>query len=491
MDEAEAEEPIPVPTKDRSELKKKRKPKSQSDSEQPPILEPQVDVDKSRVPSDSNGQSRSESPSDYMVDYHTLIPSIAMECGSDVDVPKSDASKFFLKKTNRPDTVKEAVEISKKLKNKNSDVAVQRLGSNPSISVRQLFPGEEDLPLHGHVDFNNVKERTPEGWEKCTTTIQYDLETKNLWQELQKPYGNQSSFLRHLILLEKYFRNGDLVLSQNASHHSINYSESIQNRLKAYDNTPTTNPGATTLATKAQKSCSGIITSKEITPTFTILNAANIPKNTPITISQLNSQSFLTAKQKPPGLISLNRAPALPLVKVQQSQKIKFPITKNWRPNLIPIDSTKKIERKAGLVQVISAGKPYYITIEDYKKMCAIKRSFEMRNKRLQESNKIATNGNSILKGIAPKKGLVITKTATVTKPEQLKASDEAVENSLEKLDRAVEKLESKIINSSSMILPKIPKSLTVIPQTVARKPSRPSSPVLLITSKAKSGVKS
>lgn len=494
MNEAEAEEPIPVPTKDRSDKdqpKKKKKTKSQSDSEQPPVLEPQIDIDKSRVPSDSNGQSRPDSPSDYMIDYHTLIPSIAMECGSDVDAPKHETTKqkMFLKKINRPDTVKEAVEISKKLKNK-SDIAVQRLGSNPSISVRQLFPGEEDLPLQAHVDFNNIKERTPEGWEKCTTTIQYDVETKNLWQELQKPYGNQSSFLRHLILLEKYFRSGDLVLSQTASHHSISYSESVQNRLRAYDNLPLMQPSALKPAitlSKPQRSTSGIITSKDVPPAFTILNAANIPKNTPITISQINNQSFLTnsAKTKtvgvPPGLISLNRAPAPPLVKLPQSQKIKFPIPNNWRPNLIPIDPSKKTERKAGLVQVISGGKPYHITMEDYKKMCAIKRTFELKNKRLQT----ATNGgNSVLKGIAPKKGLVITKTSTVTKPDI-----EPTESSLEKLDKAVEKLQSKILSGdvrSSMNLPKIPKSLTVIPQTVTRKPSRPSSPVLLITPKTK-----
>lgn len=388
MDEAEADEPIPVPTKDKPEKdqsKKKKKSKSQSDSE-PPILEPQVLVEKTdqtRVPStDSNSQSRPESPSEYTVDYNTLIPSIAMECGSDVETAAPKPKKpIVLKKINRPDTVKEAVEISKKLKNK-SDIAVQRLGSNPSISVRQLFPGEEDLPLQAHIDFNNVRERTPEGWEKCVSTIQYDSETKVLWHDLQKPYGNQSSFLRHLILLEKYFRNGDLILSPNASHHSLNYTESVSNRLKSYDNIP---------SGKSQKIAAAA--AKEVVqPTFTILNAANIPKNTPITISQLNS-SFITSKKAssvPPGLISLqpatNRPIAPPLVKVPQPQKIKFPITKNWKPNLIPIDPSKKTEKKAGLVQVISGGKPYHITIEDYKKMCAIKRSFEMKNKRLQEA---------------------------------------------------------------------------------------------------------
>lgn len=79
----------------------------------------------------------------------------------------------------------ESVEISKVIKPqldkcKNSDIAVQKLGANPSISVRQLFPGEEDLPLNVHVDFSNIKDRTPEGWEKCSSVVQYDAETKRL-----------------------------------------------------------------------------------------------------------------------------------------------------------------------------------------------------------------------------------------------------------------------------------------------------------------------
>ena len=90
----------------------------------------------------------------------------------------------------------------------NNDITpvVQRLGANPSISVRTLFPGEEEMNLHASVEFSNVREVTPQGWEKCATMIQYDRDTKMLWQELQRPYGNQSSFLRHLILLEKYYR---------------------------------------------------------------------------------------------------------------------------------------------------------------------------------------------------------------------------------------------------------------------------------------------
>nr|XP_012227357.1 PREDICTED: uncharacterized protein LOC105675109 isoform X3 [Linepithema humile] len=112
---------------------------------------------------------------------------------------------------------------------------VQRLGANPSISVRTLFPGEEEMNLHVNVEFQNVREVTPQGWEKCATMIQYDRETKLLWQQLQRPYGNQSSFLRHLILLEKYYRAGDLILAPNASRNAINYSTSVQNRLISYE----------------------------------------------------------------------------------------------------------------------------------------------------------------------------------------------------------------------------------------------------------------
>ena len=119
----------------------------------------------------------------------------------------------------------------------NNDItpAVQRLGANPSISVRTLFPGEEEMNLHANIEFGNIREVTPQGWEKCATMIQYDRDTKLLWQELQRPYGNQSSFLRHLILLEKYYRSGDLVLAPNASRNAINYSTSVHNRLISYE----------------------------------------------------------------------------------------------------------------------------------------------------------------------------------------------------------------------------------------------------------------
>ncbi|XP_072383489.1 uncharacterized protein east isoform X2 [Diabrotica undecimpunctata] len=540
MDESEAEEPIIVPSRaERIEnLKRKKKLVKNpaaldrtdvEDQEEPSARE-------ERVPStDTNSQSRSESPNDDYngIDYNTLIPAIAMEIGSDTEGKRDGKSPNMIKKLT--DMHREGVEIVKIVKTEKSkagEASTSKLGFNSSVSVRQLFPGEDDLSLTGNIEFNNVKEKTPDGWEKCSSVIQYDEETKRLWQELQKPYGNQSSFLRHLILLEKYFRNGDLVLSPKASHHSINYSESVHNRLRAYDNIPTIAGNIQPLSmlpfNKMSSKSSSIISSGVIPPAlnssvFTIssiqnpnnpkpvgstaMSVTSLPinhaKSTPLTISQLNSPPLLPSTATlqpirpkmgaPPGLISLHPGtsrPVAPLVKVPQPQKIKFPITKNWRPNLIPIDPTKKQGRKTGLVQVISCGKPYHITLEDYKKMCAIKRSFEMRQQRLQEAQpkSIFVTHNSVLKSITPRKGLVISKTATVSAPPKLEPPElvSEGENILDKLDKQVEKLESKL-NEKSYI-PRIPKSLTVIPQTVTKKTSRPSSPVLLITPKNSSG---
>lgn len=67
-------------------------------------------------------------------------------------------------------------------------------------------------------------------------TIQCSESTRKFWEKLQKPYGNQSGFLRNLLLLEKFFRRGDLLLTPNASHNAIAYAESVQHRLQAYDN---------------------------------------------------------------------------------------------------------------------------------------------------------------------------------------------------------------------------------------------------------------
>ncbi|KAH8418975.1 hypothetical protein KR222_010969 [Zaprionus bogoriensis] len=110
------------------------------------------------------------------------------------------------------------------------------LRGNPNISMRELFHGEEDLGVQFKVPFGcSSSQRTPEGWTRVQTFLQYDEPTRRLWEELQKPYGNQSSFLRHLILLEKYYRNGDLVLAAHASSNATVYTQTVRQRLNSYD----------------------------------------------------------------------------------------------------------------------------------------------------------------------------------------------------------------------------------------------------------------
>ena len=73
------------------------------------------------------------------------------------------------------------------------------------------------------------------GLPMCSVTISFDLNTQKLWDDLHLPYETYTSFFRHLILLEKYFRNGDLVLSENASQKSQSYIKSLQNRIEEFE----------------------------------------------------------------------------------------------------------------------------------------------------------------------------------------------------------------------------------------------------------------
>ncbi|SPP78256.1 uncharacterized protein LOC117581105 isoform X2 [Drosophila guanche] len=117
----------------------------------------------------------------------------------------------------------------------NPDISTVLRG-NPNISMRELFHGEEEMGLQFKVPFGcSSSQRTPEGWTRVQTFLQYDEPTRRLWEELQKPYGNQSSFLRHLILLEKYYRNGDLVLGAHASSNATVYTETVRQRLNSFD----------------------------------------------------------------------------------------------------------------------------------------------------------------------------------------------------------------------------------------------------------------
>lgn len=346
--------------------------------------------------------------------------------------------------------------------NDNNEMA-RALKSNPNISMRELFPGEEEMGLQVNLPFNtNSSQRTADGWFKAQMTVQYDEVTKALWEHLQRPYGNQSSFLRHLVLLEKYYRNGDLVLSPSASNSAISYSESVRNRLRSYDNIPssspvhssnfsneisiipstkpkgksqdsltiTPQPGGSLLKRKAsqpdanspkqklvktddgtpkktsppelisftqkpiQKSKDGKLTAKESSssPPAYLSQSISI---TPTTNTSTHSQQSMTSN---------GNVIVLPDTLTPEDRK---KCTKSWRPTLIPIMSGSSALLNAGgplyqtadgrklpaLVQVMSGGKPYHISIGDYNRMCIIRR--EKLQQQLNQKSRQPNQGSS------------------------------------------------------------------------------------------------
>lgn len=112
------------------------------------------------------------------------------------------------------------------------------IGQNTQTEVKHDKLNDKELPLIADFCFETPCSE-PKIWEKCVSTIQFDKGTKKLWQDLQKPYGNQSSFIRHLIMLEKYWRSGSLVLSENADAGAVKYINSVKNRIESLETSST------------------------------------------------------------------------------------------------------------------------------------------------------------------------------------------------------------------------------------------------------------
>ncbi|XP_015587265.1 titin homolog isoform X2 [Cephus cinctus] len=370
----------------------------------------------------------------------------------------------------------------------NNDInpVVQRLGANPSISVRTLFPGEEEMNLHTNIEFNNVREVTPQGWEKCTTMIQYDRDTKILWQELQRPYGNQSSFLRHLILLEKYYRSGDLVLAPNASRNAINYSTSVQNRLISYEgpekmDEPIMEPISAEYSNSRRLSGGYVLERDRLSlpSTSSLISAGyNLPGT---------SQS---AKSSPPRVLKLN--PGVSIIKKPPPnlQRLSFPSTSA---------TNGALRRKEGnKVSVTSGGKVFQLSEPDFKRLQTLKRQKQLLNEKQSQNPGSSSGTSSSPTGPKPPTQYQKAQIAAQTQfQKHLRIQQEMLSrqsrSDFEPLICDVRSASNE--NSSSTptqnllsnlnlpksiqvttkppnpipILPKIPKSLTVIPQTVPR----------------------
>lgn len=316
------------------------------------------------------------------------------------------------------------------------------LKQNPNISMRELFPGEEEMNLNVSMPFNtSTAQRTADGWFKAQMAVQYDEVTKALWDRLQQPYGNSSSFLRHLILLEKYFRNGDLILSPSASTSASIYSESVRNRLKSYDNIPTSTSvsGATfsneitiTPAPKIKKlSDSLTITAQPIKRKNSDNSDSSSPKH-----KQSKIEEPAPKKSSPPELISFNQNQRSTRRSDKNESKVKdnevsitatsaaskenliiLPSTltpadrktkaKNWKPTLLPISAEAKEiianspqyqtadgRKLPALVQVMSSGKPYHISIQDYNHLCLLRRERLMTMNKTKSTQQVEEKPN-------------------------------------------------------------------------------------------------
>lgn len=219
-------------------------------------------------------------------------------------------------------------------RNNTSNEDISMLRTNPNISMRELFPGEEDLGLNVQVPFGSASSwRTPDGWTKVNTIIQYDEPTRRLWEELQKPYGNQSSFMRHLILLEKYFRNGDLVLSSTANSGVVTYAESVQNRLRSYDNNVSgTKPSPLAeLLSKANTTITSF--PRQLNSSVTIMQTtkSSLPSTSSLS-KQPTTSTPISAVLEPTSLLKTNRTPAYTIT----TEPIIKPTTTTSAPKSIP-----------------------------------------------------------------------------------------------------------------------------------------------------------
>ncbi|XP_076393452.1 enhanced adult sensory threshold isoform X2 [Megachile rotundata] len=358
---------------------------------------------------------------------------------------------------------------------------VQRLGANPSISVRTLFPGEEEMNLHANIEFTNVREITPQGWEKCATMIQYDRDTKLLWQELQRPYGNQSSFLRHLILLEKYYRSGDLVLAPNASRNAINYSTSVQNRLISYEGPEKMDePIMEPIATEYHNS-------RRLSGGY-VLERDRLPVPSP------NTANTNTATTKAPSTSTQSKGTSSHVVKLNSGVSIiKKPPPNLQRLNLPSTSSTANGKRKDGQKQPVSAGgKVFQLSEPDFKRLQNLKKQKQMlAEKHAMSGSAGSTSSPSIKSNAQYQKTQIAAQTQfqkhlkmqqemlnrqsrgdfepLICDIRSLANENSPTQNLLHNLNLPKSIQVTTKMSNHIPILPKIPKSLTVIPQTVTK----------------------
>lgn len=159
-----------------------------------------------------------------------------------------------------------------------------------------------DVGLQANLEFQGPA--VPDGsWERCVSTIQFDKRTKKLWQDLQKPYGNQSSFLRHLVMLEKYWRAGYLTLAPGSDERATKYLNGVKNRIKAFEGS-SEKPVSTQSAVPVSSSEKfPLITNTgeiEVTPIKTVQKKPNLPQPEKKHLTPLDRAKALVRMVPPP-----------------------------------------------------------------------------------------------------------------------------------------------------------------------------------------------
>ncbi|KAI5699660.1 hypothetical protein M8J75_006561 [Diaphorina citri] len=251
---------------------------------------------------------------------------------------------------------------SKSKKSPKKEEPEERSTPEPAPEQPVKLPGEDDIVLHTDLDISNPAKSSSATLERFNTTIQFDTETKKLYQSLLRPYGNQSSFLRHLVILEKYFREGNLVLKEGASSKSQRYINTVNNRIQACNgvvhspvnkNSAVVSSDNNTPQAQTQSTASSVSVSTVLLPVVSITSTAtsNVNSNT-TSITSVN-QIALTPEVSVLPATNVNPASKLSSPKWPQIQRPpNVKLVKNKSNPKPPMPGLNPIEKP---VEIISS----------------------------------------------------------------------------------------------------------------------------------------
>ncbi|KAF6204751.1 hypothetical protein GE061_018913 [Apolygus lucorum] len=250
---------------------------------------------------------------------------------------------------------------------------------NGSSSHHKNEPTYPEVSLTANFEYQGPN--TPDGsWERYQSTLQFDKKTKQLWTELQRPYGSQTSFLRHLVMLERVWRDGYLVLANDADEAASRYITSARNRIKAFEtqgpkmqtNTPpvTTAPVAPVVAAPPTTSVPvsrpspNVTVRKPPTQSFPFLTNTGEIEVTPIRTNKPSPTVHQHTTAPPSKTPTIQQRLNLPIVSQRSTGAQQFSVNNqhqlqvthqlmNHPRKITPLDRAKSLVRMAPLYQQI------------------------------------------------------------------------------------------------------------------------------------------